>query len=160
MLLRPVSPRRALSLSDRDAKTPKGLPDKGTLAQALEKDQERLGKLQQLLYADGRYALLVVLQGRDASGKDGTIRSVFDACNPQGCQVTGFKAPTANELAHDFLWRIHNAMPPKGIIGIFNRSYYKTCSPFASGNSRPGACGSSAMARSTISSVTLPKTAS
>jgi PPK2 family polyphosphate:nucleotide phosphotransferase len=125
MLLRPVSPRRAFSLSDRDARTPKGLPNKSTLSQALEKEQARLGELQQVLYADGRYALLVVLQGRDASGKDGTIRSVFDACNPQGCQVTGFKAPTANELAHDFLWRVHNAVPPKGIIGIFNRSHYE-----------------------------------
>jgi PPK2 family polyphosphate:nucleotide phosphotransferase len=125
MLLRPVSPRRAFSLSDRDARTPKGLSNKSTLSEALEKEQARLGELQQVLYADGRYALLVVLQGRDASGKDGTIRSVFDACNPQGCHVTGFKAPTANELAHDFLWRVHNAVPPKGIIGIFNRSHYE-----------------------------------
>jgi len=125
MLLRPVSPRRALTLSDRDAKTPKGLPNKDTLAKALTEEQARLGELQQVLYADGRYALLVVLQGRDASGKDGTIRSVFDACNPQGCQVTGFKAPTANGLAHDFLWRVHNAVPPKGMIGIFNRSHYE-----------------------------------
>lgn len=125
MLLRPVSPRKALSLADRDAKTPKSLPDKGVLSEALAREQERLGALQQALYADGRFALLVVLQGRDASGKDGTIRNVFDACNPQGCQVTGFKAPTANELAHDFLWRVHNAVPPKGIIGIFNRSHYE-----------------------------------
>jgi PPK2 family polyphosphate:nucleotide phosphotransferase len=125
MLIRPVSPRRAFSLADRDAKKPNELPDKGTLAEALAREQEHLGELQQALYADGRYALLVVLQGRDASGKDGTIRNVFDACNPQGCQVTGFKAPTANELAHDFLWRVHNAVPPRGIIGIFNRSHYE-----------------------------------
>lgn len=125
MRLRPVSPRAGLPLADRDARTPKRLPDKGILAEALAREQKRLGELQQALYADGRFALLVVLQGRDASGKDGTIRNVFDACNPQGCQVTGFKTPTANELAHDFLWRVHNAVPPRRIIGIFNRSHYE-----------------------------------
>jgi PPK2 family polyphosphate:nucleotide phosphotransferase len=69
--------------------------------------------------------LLVVLQGRDASGKDGTIKNVFDGCNPQGCRVTSFGVPTPLELSHDFLWRVHAAIPPRGYIGIFNRSHYE-----------------------------------
>lgn len=125
MLLKAVSPGRAPSLADRDAKPPSGLLKKDELKDALERECEKLGDLQKVLYADGRYALLVVLQGRDASGKDGTIRNVFDACNPQGCQVTSFKSPTSNEIAHDYLWRVHNAVPRKGMIGIFNRSHYE-----------------------------------
>ena len=78
-----------------------------------------------MLYADARHAMLVVLQGRDASGKDGTIRRVFTAVNPQGCQVTSFKAPTELELSHDFLWRVHTWVPAKRMIGIFNRSHYE-----------------------------------
>ena len=125
MLLKPLSPSRSPSLSDRDAGYPRGLPEKDDLKEKLERDTEKLGELQKVLYADGRYALLVLLQGRDASGKDGAIRNVFDACNPQGCQVTSFKAPTSHELAHDFLWRVHQAVPAKGMIGIFNRSHYE-----------------------------------
>ena len=125
MLLRPLSPSRSPALSDRDAGPPRGLPKKAELKEEIARDTEKLGELQKLLYADGRYALLVVLQGRDASGKDGAIRNVFDACNPQGCQVTSFKAPTSHELAHDFLWRIHQAAPARGMIGIFNRSHYE-----------------------------------
>ncbi len=85
----------------------------------------RLDELQYLLYAEGRRALLVVLQGMDAAGKDGTIRHVMGAFNPQGCRVTSFKAPTPEELAHDFLWRVHKAVPGHGEIGIFNRSHYE-----------------------------------
>ena len=84
-----------------------------------------LGELQELLYAAGRNSVLVVLQGRDTSGKDGAIRSVFDCVNPQGIAVTAFKVPTAGELAHDFLWRVHQAAPPKGQLGVFNRSHYE-----------------------------------
>jgi len=125
MILSPVDPKRSLSLSDKDAKAPKALPNGDDLKRLLAVEQQRLGELQAKFYADKRHALLVVLQGRDASGKDGTIRSVFDACNPQGCQVASFKAPTELELAHDFLWRVHEVVPPKGMIGIFNRSHYE-----------------------------------
>lgn len=85
----------------------------------------RLAELQHLFYADRRYALLIVLQGMDASGKDGTIRHVMSGVNPQGCEVTSFKAPSTEELEHDYLWRIHKAMPRRGDIGIFNRSHYE-----------------------------------
>jgi PPK2 family polyphosphate:nucleotide phosphotransferase len=92
---------------------------------SLDKEIARLGKLQYLLYAEHKHALLIVLQGIDASGKDGTIRHVMTGCNPQGCYVTSFKQPSAEELAHDFLWRVHKAMPEYGDIGIFNRSHYE-----------------------------------
>ena len=81
--------------------------------------------LQERLYAEGTRSVLVVLQGLDASGKDGTIRHVFTGVNPQGCRVTSFKAPTPVELAHDFLWRVHAECPARGMIGIFNRSHYE-----------------------------------
>ena len=77
------------------------------------------------LYAEGRRSVLLILQGLDASGKDGTIRRVFTGVNPQGCHVTSFKAPTPVELAHDFLWRVHDECPARGMIGIFNRSHYE-----------------------------------
>jgi PPK2 family polyphosphate:nucleotide phosphotransferase len=92
---------------------------------ALEKTLDRLRELQLLLYADKRYSLLIVLQGLDAAGKDGTIRHVMSGVNPQGCDVTSFKAPSSEELARDYLWRIHKAVPPRGTIGIFNRSQYE-----------------------------------
>ena len=92
---------------------------------ALSRTLDRLRELQHLLYADKRYALLVILQALDAGGKDGTIRHVMSGVNPQGCQVYSFKAPTAEELAHDFLWRIHKETPERGTIGIFNRSQYE-----------------------------------
>jgi len=84
-----------------------------------------LGSLQDRLWAEGRHSVLVVLQGIDAAGKDGTINKVMEAFNPQGCVVSAFKVPTAEELGHDFLWRIHNRTPRKGEIGIFNRSHYE-----------------------------------
>jgi len=125
MRLTPVSPRSALSLNDRSARRPAALPDDDTVAEWRKKLLDRLEKLQAMLYADHRYAVLVVLQGRDASGKDGTVRKVFGACNPAGCQVTSFTAPTPLELSHDFLWRVHQAVPAKGMIGVFNRSHYE-----------------------------------
>lgn len=117
-----VKPGSKLRLKDRDSDDTFGTrrDDK-----ALEKTLDRLRELQHLLYADKRYALLIVLQGLDASGKDGTIRHVMSGVNPQGCEVTSFKAPTSDELAHDFLWRIHRAVPHRGNIGIFNRSHYE-----------------------------------
>ena len=84
-----------------------------------------LGELQELLAAAQYHSLLVVLQGMDTSGKDGTIRHVFSQVNPQGCEVRSFKAPTNREQAHDFLWRIHRGTPGRGIITIFNRSHYE-----------------------------------
>ena len=87
--------------------------------------EARLAELQEKLYAQSTQSLLVVLQAMDAGGKDGTIKKVFNSVNPQGVRVTSFKAPTADELAHDFLWRIHQHTPPKGYIGIFNRSHYE-----------------------------------
>ena len=84
-----------------------------------------LDGLQERLYANATRSLLVVLQGMDTSGKDGTIKSVMSGVNPQGCKVVAFKAPSHNELAHDFLWRVHREAPPKGYIGIFNRSHYE-----------------------------------
>jgi len=92
---------------------------------AAEKHIKRLERLHELLYAEGKHALLIVLQGMDAAGKDGTIKHVMSGVNPQGCSVTSFKEPTKLDLAHDFLWRIHEAVPASGAIGIFNRSHYE-----------------------------------
>ena len=92
---------------------------------ALERNVRRLAELQHLLYADKHHALLIVLQALDAGGKDGTIRHVMSGANPQGCMVTSFKQPTPEEMDHDFLWRVHKAVPPRGYIGIFNRSHYE-----------------------------------
>ena len=86
---------------------------------------KEIDELQNLLYAEGKHSLLVILQGMDASGKDGLIRNVFGRANPQGVQVSSFKVPTEEEAAHDFLWRIHKNVPAKGEIRIFNRSHYE-----------------------------------
>ena len=94
-------------------------------AKEIERDQKKLRDLQELLYADGRRSLLICLQGMDTGGKDGTINHVLGAMNPQGCRVAAFKQPTAKELAHDFLWRIHQPAPAKGEVVIFNRSHYE-----------------------------------
>jgi PPK2 family polyphosphate:nucleotide phosphotransferase len=91
----------------------------------LDKNLEELAEAQELLYADDRYALLIVLQAMDAAGKDGTIKHVMSGVNPQGCQVFSFKKPTAEELDHNFLWRYMIRLPERGRIGIFNRSYYE-----------------------------------
>jgi PPK2 family polyphosphate:nucleotide phosphotransferase len=91
----------------------------------LEKGIARLSELQEKLYAQDRWAILMILQAMDAAGKDSTIKHVMSGVNPQGCQVHSFKAPTAEELEHDFLWRTSRALPDRGEIGIFNRSYYE-----------------------------------
>jgi PPK2 family polyphosphate:nucleotide phosphotransferase len=90
-----------------------------------ERQMERLASLQDRLWAEAKHAVLVVLQGIDAAGKDGTINKVMEAFNPQGCVVTSFKVPTPEELAHDYLWRVHQRVPRHGEIGIFNRSHYE-----------------------------------
>ncbi len=97
-------------------------------AAAKKEVERRVGRLEQLqerLYANGSQSLLIVLQGMDSSGKDGTIKHVMSGVNPQGCKVYSFKTPSKEELAHDFLWRVHHEVPPKGFIGIFNRSHYE-----------------------------------
>jgi PPK2 family polyphosphate:nucleotide phosphotransferase len=91
----------------------------------LEKHVAELSKLQQLHYASNRYALLLIFQGMDAAGKDGAIRHVMSGVNPEGCEVSSFKQPSADELEHDFLWRTNRKLPERGRIGIFNRSYYE-----------------------------------
>jgi len=91
----------------------------------IEAYRQKLHDLQYLMYAEGKRSLLICLQGRDAAGKDGTINHVLGAMNPQGCTVTGFKVPSREEAAHDFLWRCHRAVPEKGHVAIFNRSHYE-----------------------------------
>jgi len=119
---KPGEPFRLAEIDPRDTG---GFPDKAAAHEILKGNQERLQDLQQRLYAEGRRALLIVLQGMDASGKDGVIRHVMGAFNPQGVCVTSFKVPTPEELAHDFLWRVHRAVPGRGLVGIFNRSHYE-----------------------------------
>lgn len=125
MKLKPVSSKKSGRLRDSDARVRGKVRGEEALERATEKQCLRISDLQRVFYADKRYALLVVLQGRDASGKDGTIRNVFRAVNPQGCRVTSFRAPTDDDLHHDFLWRVHAHVPPRGMIGIFNRSHYE-----------------------------------
>jgi len=117
-----VKPGSKLRLKDRDPNDTLGIKRND---KAHQKTIARLGELQHLLYADKRYALLIVLQALDAGGKDGTIRHVMSGVNPQGCDVTSFKAPSSTDLSHDYLWRIHRAVPALGNIGIFNRSHYE-----------------------------------
>ncbi len=99
--------------------------DHDSAKEKLEQLEKEMSELQETLAAAQHHSLLMVLQGMDTSGKDGTIRHVFSSVNPQGCDVHSFKQPTQEELAHDFLWRVHKVTPPKGVIGIFNRSHYE-----------------------------------
>jgi len=114
----------AIKLKDIDTRAPKHL-DKEKTRKELAGILEKLDELQNLLFAESKHSLLVIVQGMDASGKDGVIRNVFGKLNPQGVEVKSFKIPTAEEAAHDFLWRIHQHVPSKGIIQIFNRSQYE-----------------------------------
>ena len=120
-----IKPGTNVSLKDHDPDDTGGFRDGGESDAELKRQIEELGKLQHLLYAENRRALLIVLQGMDTSGKDGTIRHVMSGMSPLGVQVKAFKAPNDEELAHDFLWRVHRAVPRKGFIGIFNRSHYE-----------------------------------
>lgn len=102
----------------------------GELSKQAAKDQlaqgiEKLSELQSMLYAQDRYSILIIFQAMDAAGKDGTIKHVMSGINPQGCQVFSFKQPSAEELDHDYLWRINRCLPERGRIGIFNRSHYE-----------------------------------
>lgn len=111
-------------LSSIDTRAPKEV-DKASIKEETAALVEELSELQNRLYAGGNHAVLVILQGMDASGKDGIIRKVFGHLNPQGVMVHSFKAPTDEEKAHDFLWRVHNHTPAKGMIQLFNRSHYE-----------------------------------
>ena len=99
--------------------------DKPRLKDALRSGVEKLAELQDKLYAQDRWSVLLVFQAMDAAGKDGTIKHVMSGINPQGCQVTSFKGPSSEELDHDYLWRCQKHLPERGRIGIFNRSYYE-----------------------------------
>jgi PPK2 family polyphosphate:nucleotide phosphotransferase len=120
-----VTPGKPAALAGRDPSAKLGLAGKDGAEEVVRRLTDELRELQGRLYAEGRRALLLVLQGLDASGKDGAVRRVFSGVNPQGCRVTSFKAPSELELDHDYLWRIHAACPRRGEIGIFNRSHYE-----------------------------------
>jgi PPK2 family polyphosphate:nucleotide phosphotransferase len=111
-------------LADLPTRAPKDL-DKKTIKEETLQLLEKLDGLQNLLYAGKQHAVLVILQGMDASGKDGAVKKVFGTLNPMGVHVTSFKTPTEEEKSHDFLWRIHNNAPAKGMIQVFNRSQYE-----------------------------------
>jgi PPK2 family polyphosphate:nucleotide phosphotransferase len=105
----------------------KGGLDKEAAEKILDANRKRLNDFQEKLYAQDRWSLLLIFQGMDAAGKDSAIKSVFEGVNPQGCEVSSFKQPTTHELDHDFMWRCAIALPGRGRIGIFNRSYYEEC---------------------------------
>jgi PPK2 family polyphosphate:nucleotide phosphotransferase len=105
----------------------KGGLDKDKAGKILDANRRRLNDFQEKLYAQDRWSLLLIFQGMDAAGKDSAIKSIFDGVNPQGCEVTSFKQPSTKELDHDYLWRSMIALPERGRIGIFNRSYYEEC---------------------------------
>jgi PPK2 family polyphosphate:nucleotide phosphotransferase len=119
-----VRPGTRVRLADLDPGATHGF-DKASAEPVVERKMTDLASLQDRLWAESKHSVLVVLQGIDAAGKDGTINKVMEAFNPQGCVVSSFKVPTAEELGHDFLWRIHQRTPRKGEIGIFNRSHYE-----------------------------------
>ena len=119
-----VEPGAAVSLGGLDPRDKLGFEKASAKAQLAE-DAAEIDRLQDLLFAEGKRALLVVLQGTDTSGKDGTVREVFHETGPLGLRVVSFRAPTEEERSHDYLWRIHAVCPPRGTIGIFNRSHYE-----------------------------------
>ena len=120
-----VEPGRPVSLADVNPGETEHYCKNKDVAKELEAQRKRIRNLQERLYAENERGLLVVLQAMDTGGKDGTIKHVFEGINPQGCRVSSFKAPSAEEANHDFLWRYHKSVPAKGRIGIFNRSHYE-----------------------------------
>lgn len=120
-----VPPDKGISLKDFDPGYTGKYTDKKEAAGKLEEDLRKLEELQGILYAQGLYSVLIILQAMDAAGKDSVVKHVMSGMNPQGVTVTSFKAPTAGELRHDFLWRCVNVLPERGQLGIFNRSYYE-----------------------------------
>jgi PPK2 family polyphosphate:nucleotide phosphotransferase len=121
-----VEPGSSVSLKkDFDPNFTGGYDDKSGALEQVASNVQRLSEMQQILYAQDTYAILIIFQAMDAAGKDGAIRHVMSGINPQGCHVTSFKSPSAEDLDHDYLWRASKALPGRGMIGIFNRSYYE-----------------------------------
>lgn len=120
-----VKPGSKVRIKDFDPEDTAGHAKTGNAQEILEQGIELLAEYQERLYAEGAQGLLIILQALDAAGKDSTIKHVMNGINPQGCQVTSFKAPSPEELSHDYLWRCVKVLPPRGFIGIFNRSYYE-----------------------------------
>ena len=120
-----VAENKKFRLADIDPADTWKIKSKDQAQEWLEKGVARLSELQEQLYAKNQWAVLLILQAMDAAGKDGTIKHVMSGINPQGCEVFAFKAPSAEELNHDFLWRTNRCLPERGRIGIFNRSYYE-----------------------------------
>lgn len=120
-----VASDSTINLDNLPTKGKKYHEDRPTAEKEFETLRKELRDWQYKLYAEGQRKLLVVLQAMDAGGKDGTIRRVFDGVNPQGVEVTSFKVPSTEERSHDYLWRIHNAVPSAGMVGVFNRSHYE-----------------------------------
>jgi PPK2 family polyphosphate:nucleotide phosphotransferase len=120
-----VKPGEKAALAKRSTVGEEVFPDREAAEEATKENAKAIDGLQDALWAEGQRALLVILQGIDTSGKDGTVRGVFNKCGPLGVSVTAFGRPSEEELAHDFLWRIHMAAPKKGMIGVFNRSQYE-----------------------------------
>jgi len=121
-----VAPGKKFKISDCPTDATGKFKSKKDVHQPIQENLKKLHQLQDLLYAQAKYAVLIVLQAMDGGGKDGTISHVFSGVNPQGCSVTSFKVPTHLEAAHDYLWRCHMAAPAKGMIEIFNRSHYES----------------------------------
>jgi len=120
-----VSKGQRFRLKHYDSQDTNGIKHKKYAKKTLQHSVQLLSEFQEKLYAQNRWALLIILQAMDAAGKDSAIKHVMSGVNPQGCDVTSFKAPSAKELGHDYLWRAHKAVPERGKIGIFNRSYYE-----------------------------------
>ncbi|MBN1657262.1 MAG: polyphosphate kinase 2 family protein [Anaerolineae bacterium] len=120
-----ITPGTRVNLAEHDPGYTGKYTSKKQAKKDLEEYRDRLHDLQEVLWAQNKHALLIVFQAMDAGGKDGAIEHVFHGVNPQGCRVTSFKVPTQEELEHDFLWRVHRAVPGRGEIGIFNRSHYE-----------------------------------
>ncbi len=120
-----VTPGKKFKLASIDPSETQGLKENKAVDKREKNNRDRMAGLQERLFAEGKQSLLIVLQAMDTGGKDSTIREVFKGVNPQGCRVNSFKVPTPIELAHDFLWRVHDVVPKKGMMGIFNRSHYE-----------------------------------
>jgi len=120
-----ATPGKPFDLSQRETTGRPVFPDKAEAEASLKKDAAVINVLKDMLYAEGQRSLLVILQGMDTSGKSGTIKSVFSETTPLGMEVRAFKAPSSEELARDYLWRVHNSVPRRGNVGIFDRSHYE-----------------------------------
>src|SRR3989441_2615646 len=145
----PNGPR--VRLNDFDPGDATRCRDKDEALEVLQQQVRRMAELQQVLFAQAGHALLIVLQGMDGAGKDGTIRHVMSGLNPQGCRVTAFKVPTAEERAHDFLWRVHRETPPSAGSASSTARSTRTCWRRASSSSRPARSGGSATTTSITS---------